>query len=272
VGKVLLAHAPAEVRQEVLAVPLRRFTPYTVTQPGRLEGQLQQIILEGYATTAEEMTLGACSIAVPVNAAGGTVASLGVVVSDFGNGQLLIPAMQVAARGIARSLPLASLHLTRNAYAPFRGELKGDVDDHVFLPARVARLADPLEDLVRGHAAPGRGTFGVQQEAGVDPGISPGDGTPVGERQPGQKRLHHVLGCGERALDYGTRLLLGEPVGHGVAAVAKRGVGDEDLRGCGPGRRRPVDANHGVDVDDVAAQQLDQQVSADVARADDRGP
>jgi hypothetical protein len=43
--------------------------------------------------------------------------------------------------------------------------LKGDVDDHVFLPAHVARLADPLEDLVRGHAAPGRGTFGVQQEA-----------------------------------------------------------------------------------------------------------
>src|ERR1700753_3898188 len=40
VGKVLLAHAPADVRQEVLAAPLPRFTPYTVIQPRRLEGQL----------------------------------------------------------------------------------------------------------------------------------------------------------------------------------------------------------------------------------------
>ncbi len=35
VGKVLLAHAPAEVQQQVLA-ELPRITPYTITQPGRL--------------------------------------------------------------------------------------------------------------------------------------------------------------------------------------------------------------------------------------------
>ena len=28
-------------------------------------------------------------------------------------------------------------------------QLQGDVDDHVFLPADVAGLADPLQDLVR---------------------------------------------------------------------------------------------------------------------------
>ena len=35
VGKVLLAHAPAEVQQRVLA-DLQRLTPYTITQPGTL--------------------------------------------------------------------------------------------------------------------------------------------------------------------------------------------------------------------------------------------
>jgi DNA-binding IclR family transcriptional regulator len=53
------------------------------------------------------MTLGACSIAVPVDAGGRTVASIGVVVPDLGNSQHLVPAMRVAAQGIARGLRLA---------------------------------------------------------------------------------------------------------------------------------------------------------------------
>lgn len=106
VGKVLLAHAPATLRHEVLAAPLHRFTPYTVIQPGRLESQLQRVTQEGYATTTEEMTLGACSIALPVRVAERTVASLGVVVPDLRSRQVLIPAMRVAAQGIARSLTL----------------------------------------------------------------------------------------------------------------------------------------------------------------------
>ena len=40
VGKVLLAHAPAEVQAAVLA-DLPRITPYTVTQPGLLRRQLR---------------------------------------------------------------------------------------------------------------------------------------------------------------------------------------------------------------------------------------
>jgi DNA-binding IclR family transcriptional regulator len=107
VGKVLLAHAPASLRHEVLAAPLPRFTPYTVIQPGRLEGQLERVAQDGYATTTEEMTLGACSIALPVRVAERTVASLGVVVPDLSSRKHLIPAMRVAAQGIARSLTLA---------------------------------------------------------------------------------------------------------------------------------------------------------------------
>jgi len=69
VGKVLLAHAPEEVQQKVLS-SLRRITPYTITQPARLRGQLERVRADGYATTVEEMTLGACSVAVPVRRIG----------------------------------------------------------------------------------------------------------------------------------------------------------------------------------------------------------
>ena len=65
VGKVLLAHAPAEVQAAVLG-RLTRVTPYTVTQPGLLRRQLRRVLRDGYATTVEEMSLGACSVAVPI--------------------------------------------------------------------------------------------------------------------------------------------------------------------------------------------------------------
>ena len=57
VGKVLLAHAPLEVQQRVLA-DLPRITAYTVTQPGRLRRQLAQALRDDHATTTEEMSLG----------------------------------------------------------------------------------------------------------------------------------------------------------------------------------------------------------------------
>lgn len=106
VGKVLLAYAPEEVRASVLA-DLPRVTAYTVTQPGRLGRQLQRVLRDGFAQTSEEMTLGACSVAVPVRTSGGAVvAALGIVVPDLKRDRpRLVAALQVAARGIGRSLP-----------------------------------------------------------------------------------------------------------------------------------------------------------------------
>jgi DNA-binding IclR family transcriptional regulator len=105
VGKVLLAHAPDDVRRAVLAAPLQRMTAYTITQPAALERQLARIRSEGYATTQEEMTLGACSAAVPVTVGGSVVAALGIVVADLRRTRgRLVAALQVAARGIGRSL------------------------------------------------------------------------------------------------------------------------------------------------------------------------
>ncbi len=105
VGKVLLAHAPDDVRAAVLG-SLTRVTPYTVTQPGRLRAELARVRRDGFARTSEEMSLGACSVAVPVHAPDGTVtAALGIVVPNLGRDvPRLVAALRVAARGIDRSL------------------------------------------------------------------------------------------------------------------------------------------------------------------------
>ena len=105
VGKVLLAHAADDVRDAVLA-NLTRITPYTITQPGRLREQLRRVHRDGYAQTCEEMSLGACSVAVPVFGPGDVVvAALGLVVADLKRDRpRLIAALQMAARGITRSL------------------------------------------------------------------------------------------------------------------------------------------------------------------------
>ena len=104
VGKVLLAHAPADVQAQVLA-RLERVTPYTVTQPGRLVAQLVKVRHDGFAQTAEEMSLGACSVAVPVRDTDDhVVAALGIVVPTVGRDRArLVAALQVAASGVRRS-------------------------------------------------------------------------------------------------------------------------------------------------------------------------
>lgn len=107
VGKVLLAHAPSEIQHEALA-DLPRITPYTVTQPGRLRRQLAQALRDDYATTTEEMSLGACSVAVPVRRGGEVVAALGLVVPSLKRDRSrLVSALQVSARGIGRALDAA---------------------------------------------------------------------------------------------------------------------------------------------------------------------
>lgn len=106
VGKVLLAHAPREVQDQVFA-NLTPITPYTITQPAVLSRQLEGVRREGLATTVEEMSLGACSLAVPIvrQSDDAVVAAIAVVVPSLKRGrQRLLGALQVAARGIVRLL------------------------------------------------------------------------------------------------------------------------------------------------------------------------
>lgn len=130
VGKVLLAHAPQEVQAKVLR-SLPRLTPYTVTDPARLTEQLERVRRDGFATTTEEMTLGGCSLAVPVratpaagSASGPVVAAIGVVVPSLRRDRArLLAALQVAAQGIGRSLPAAP---SPAATAAAAGEAAGE--------------------------------------------------------------------------------------------------------------------------------------------------
>ncbi|WP_066911232.1 IclR family transcriptional regulator [Millisia brevis] len=109
VGKVLLAHAPAEVIEQVLARPLARMTPRTIVRPDILRGQLEAVRADGYAVTTEEMSPGACSLAVPVrkgvDADAPVAAALGVVVPNLRRDKArLLASLRTAAAGIGRSL------------------------------------------------------------------------------------------------------------------------------------------------------------------------
>jgi DNA-binding IclR family transcriptional regulator len=111
VGKVLLAAAPHEVAEEVLRT-LTRATRHTVVDPARLRREIGEIRRRGFARTAEEMSLGTLSVAVPipVERAGGAVVAgaLGIVVpSHRRDVTRLVPVLEVAARGIGRELSRA---------------------------------------------------------------------------------------------------------------------------------------------------------------------
>jgi DNA-binding IclR family transcriptional regulator len=106
VGKALLARADREFVRRYLARPLARFTRYTITEPARLARELRVTAERGYALTNEEMTLGSCSVAVPIPAAGPEPAgALGVVVRSVRSDlHRLVPDLRAAADAIARRL------------------------------------------------------------------------------------------------------------------------------------------------------------------------
>ncbi|MEV6812661.1 IclR family transcriptional regulator [Micromonospora sp. NPDC051296] len=120
VGKALLAFAPPEVVAAHLRRPLRRCTAYTITEPGRLARELAGIRERGWARTHEEMTLGSCSVAVPVHGADGTtLAAIGVVGHSLGAApQRLVPALRAAAEQVAARL--AEAQEAMPPYAPMR--------------------------------------------------------------------------------------------------------------------------------------------------------
>ncbi len=111
VGKVLLAAAPDEVLH-AMAGQLTRETAHTVAEPGRLRREIAEVRRRGYARTAEEMSLGTLSVAVPVRADRGgaqvVVAALGIVVPSHRRDLTrLVPVLEVAARGIGRGVSRA---------------------------------------------------------------------------------------------------------------------------------------------------------------------
>jgi IclR family transcriptional regulator, acetate operon repressor len=65
-GKVLLAFSPAVERKRVLSLPMKPFTPKTVTNARQLARQLVTVREQRYALDSEEITRGIICIAAPV--------------------------------------------------------------------------------------------------------------------------------------------------------------------------------------------------------------
>jgi DNA-binding IclR family transcriptional regulator len=78
VGKVLLAHAPRDLREEVLRA-LTRHTPWTVTDAAVLRRQLDAVVVSGHALSTQEHHEGVWSVAMPVTGPSGVLAALGVL-------------------------------------------------------------------------------------------------------------------------------------------------------------------------------------------------
>ena len=80
-GKVLLAHAPAEIREAVMGTALERFTDRTITDPEALRAMLTRIRRDGVMVSLAELGVEAGSVAAPVRSASGLViATIGISV------------------------------------------------------------------------------------------------------------------------------------------------------------------------------------------------
>jgi DNA-binding IclR family transcriptional regulator len=106
VGKALLAWSDEDVVRAYCDRPLSRQTRHTITERGRLLRELRTAVERGYASTSEEMSLGSCSVAVPVLTGGGPpAAALGIVVRTVrADLSRLVPALRAAAEGLGRRL------------------------------------------------------------------------------------------------------------------------------------------------------------------------
>jgi DNA-binding IclR family transcriptional regulator len=106
VGLVLLAYAPIEVQDQILAAPLQRFTPKTIGDQGELRARLAEIRRTGVAISDRQITLDAISVAAPIHDRNGRViAAISLVLpsAETSQGQY-VPLVQTSARGISRAL------------------------------------------------------------------------------------------------------------------------------------------------------------------------
>ena len=106
VGLVLLANAPADVQEEVLAGPLKRYTDRTIASAEQLRRVLADVRRDGFVISDRQVELVSLSVAAPVyDDTGQVVAAISIVVPAEGpDPRTLVPAVRAAARGISRTL------------------------------------------------------------------------------------------------------------------------------------------------------------------------
>lgn len=106
VGKAILAYSPAAVVQARIEAGLPRLTARTITTPGALTRELQEIRTKGFAQDREESHLGVSCVAAPVF---GSDAKVRAALSITGRTTSIDPArlgsaIRIAANTLSRTL------------------------------------------------------------------------------------------------------------------------------------------------------------------------
>jgi DNA-binding IclR family transcriptional regulator len=105
-GLVLLAFAPNEIQEAVLAARPPRFTPLTLVDQAEIRSQLAEIRRTGIAVSDRQVTMDSFSVGAPIRSPSGEVlaaVSLVVHAGSFDTG-VLSALVGTAARGISRSI------------------------------------------------------------------------------------------------------------------------------------------------------------------------
>lgn len=102
IGKVLLAFGEPAAADRIIAAGLHRFTPYTTTSPDQLRRSLASIRRTGSALVRWELDLATCAVAVPIVAAGESVAAIELVAGQPENLHRATPGLHLAARILGR--------------------------------------------------------------------------------------------------------------------------------------------------------------------------
>lgn len=98
-GKLLLSFCPKEEWDQVIDKEgLKKFTPYTITDPGQFKKQLKQILQRGYSFSDQEQIAEVRAVAVPIrNSAGDVTAALAIIGPAYRMPKKRIPEFAKAA-------------------------------------------------------------------------------------------------------------------------------------------------------------------------------
>lgn len=116
-GQVLLAHASPQLQEEVLSLPLRKYTRKTVSDPFELRRVLADVRRTGVAVADESITTDAIAVAVPIRGPRDRViAALGVTLRrEAWTPNAALPALTATARAISRQLGSPSANRATSA-------------------------------------------------------------------------------------------------------------------------------------------------------------
>jgi DNA-binding IclR family transcriptional regulator len=114
-GKVLLAHAPAEFVDDLVAAGLKQYTEHTVVGGGPLRRALAEIRRTGVGFAREELAAGSVSVAAPVfDGSGAAVAAISLVTrSPKTNPARYAVAVRTVSISISRELRGRSVRIHR---------------------------------------------------------------------------------------------------------------------------------------------------------------